>query len=55
MATNNAYTAVGNLTNVEIKEAPLPCLIAITITAALCIVLFFFPEPLHTLTGLLPV
>ena len=50
-----AFFAKSATPNVEIKEAPLPCLIAITITAALCIVLFFFPEPLHTLTGLLPV
>ena len=50
-----AFFAKSATPNVEIKEAPLPCLIAIIITAALCVVLFFFPEPLHTLTGLLPI
>lgn len=28
----------------EIKEAPLPCLIAIVITSAACIILFFYPS-----------
>ncbi|MCP4953205.1 MAG: monovalent cation/H+ antiporter subunit D family protein, partial [Proteobacteria bacterium] len=38
-----AFFAESATPNVEIKEAPLPCLIAITLRAALCIVLFFFP------------
>ncbi len=32
-----------------IQEAPLPCLIAIGITALGCILLFFFPHPFHAL------
>jgi multicomponent Na+:H+ antiporter subunit D len=39
----------GNLGPVTIKEAPLPCLIAIGITAFGCLVLFFFPDPLYRL------
>ena len=34
----------GNPGSVKIKEAPLPCLIAIGITAFGCLVLFFFPD-----------
>lgn len=37
-----------------IQEAPLPCLVAIGITSALCLVLFFFPEPLFELTRMIP-
>ena len=33
----------------EIKEAPLPCLIAIGVTAFGCVALFFFPGPLYEL------
>ena len=33
----------------EIREAPLPCLIAIGLTSAGCILLFFFPQPLYEL------
>ncbi len=32
-----------------IKEAPLPCLIAMAITSVGCVVLFFFPEPVYEL------
>jgi multicomponent Na+:H+ antiporter subunit D len=32
-----------------IKEAPLPCLIAIAITSLGCIALFFYPEPVYEL------
>ena len=35
-----------------LKEAPLPCLIAISLSALGCIVLFLFPEPLHHLMTL---
>lgn len=35
--------------NVAIKEAPLPCLIAIGLTSAGCILLFFFPQPIYEL------
>lgn len=35
--------------NVEIREAPLPCLIAIGLTSAGCILLFFFPQQLYEL------
>ena len=36
-----------------IKEAPLPCLIAIVITSLGCIALFLFPEPLYRLATLI--
>ena len=39
----------GNPGPVKIKEAPLPCLIAIGITAFGCLVLFFFPDPIYQL------
>ena len=39
----------GNPGPVEIKEAPLPCLIAIGITAFGCLALFFFPDPIYRL------
>jgi len=32
-----------------IKEAPLPCLIAIAITSIGCVALFFYPEPVYEL------
>lgn len=35
--------------NPGIREAPLPCLIAIGLTSAGCILLFFFPQPLYEL------
>jgi multicomponent Na+:H+ antiporter subunit D len=34
---------------VKIEEAPLPCLIAIGITAFGCLALFFFPDPIYRL------
>lgn len=34
-----------------IHEAPLPCLIAIAITTAGCLALFFYPEPLYRLAS----
>ena len=36
-------------TNDGLREAPLPCLVAITVTAIACIVLFFYPDPLYEL------
>ncbi len=36
-----------------IQEAPLPCLIAISITSIGCVVLFFFPEPIYDLLRLI--
>ena len=36
-------------TDVPIKEAPLPCLLAIGVTSVGCVVLFFFPERLYDL------
>jgi len=36
-----------------IKEAPLPCLIAIGVTATGCLILFFLPGPLYALLALL--
>ncbi len=41
--------APGNPKKTAIKEAPLPCLIAIGATALGCIVLFFFPDPVFDL------
>ena len=35
--------------NAVIREAPIPCLIAIGLTSAGCILLFFFPQPLYEL------
>ena len=37
-----------------IQEAPLPCLVAIGITSALCLILFFFPGMLFELTRMIP-
>jgi multicomponent Na+:H+ antiporter subunit D len=37
----------------EIKEAPLACLIAIGITSLLCVVLFFFPDPVYDLASMI--
>ena len=37
--------------SVKIKEAPLPALIALSITALGCIVLFFFTQPLYELAS----
>ncbi len=35
----------------EIKEAPLPILIAISITSLMCILLFFYPDPFYQLAA----
>jgi len=34
---------------IQIKEAPLPCLIAMGVTSLGCVVLFFFPDPIFDL------
>ncbi len=34
-----------------VREAPLPCLVAIAVTAVGCLVLFFYPEPLYRLAS----
>ena len=39
---------------VEIREAPLPCLLAIGVTVTGCLLLFFFPQTLHDLAQMLP-
>ncbi len=36
------------------QEAPLPCLIALSVTALGCVLLFFFAEPLHALAAAIP-
>ncbi|NQU59661.1 MAG: monovalent cation/H+ antiporter subunit D family protein [Rhodospirillales bacterium] len=36
-----------------IKEAPAACLVAITVTSAGCLVLFFYPEPVYNLMQLI--
>ncbi len=51
--------AVANIKKVQqptkIKEAPMPCLIAMAITASGCLALFFYPQPLYELvTALFP-
>lgn len=38
----------------ETQEAPLPMLIAITVTSVLCLVLFFYPQPVINLINLIP-
>ncbi len=38
----------------ETKEAPLPSLIAITVTTTACFVLFFYPQPFIDLINLIP-
>ena len=38
-------------TTVQFNEAPLPCLVAIGITTAACVTLFFFPGPILQLVG----
>ncbi len=43
------YHEVDNTRNTAIKEAPWPCLIAISISSLGCIVLFIFPEPIYRL------
>jgi multicomponent Na+:H+ antiporter subunit D len=40
-------------TTVQFNEAPLPCLVAIGITTAACVTLFFFPGPVYQLAGML--
>lgn len=40
-------------TTVQFNEAPLPCLVAIGITTAACVTLFFFPGPIYQLAGML--
>jgi multicomponent Na+:H+ antiporter subunit D len=47
--------APGNPGPVEVKEAPLPCLIAIGITSLGCLLLFFFPDPVYDLLRLIAV
>tara|TARA_B100000745_G_scaffold298344_1_gene246828 strand:+ start:2492 stop:3973 length:1482 start_codon:yes stop_codon:yes gene_type:complete len=37
-----------------LKEAPLPCLIAMTVTSIGCLLLFFYPEPFYALANKLP-
>lgn len=34
-----------------VREAPLPCLVAIAVTTVGCLVLFFYPEPLYRLAS----
>ncbi len=38
----------------QTKEAPLPILIALTVTSISCLVLFFYPQPLIDLVNLIP-
>jgi multicomponent Na+:H+ antiporter subunit D len=33
----------------EVKEAPLSCLIAMVMTSAACLLLFFYPDPFYEL------
>ena len=43
------YHTGDNNNNIAIKEAPLPCLVAMSITSLGCIMLFVFPEPVYQL------
>ena len=52
--TAGASTGTASQPSNQIKEAPLPCLIAISITSLLCIGLFFFPDPLLALLQQIP-
>ena len=45
------FSTSDNQQRVEIKEAPLPSLIALLFTAVCCIVLFFFTQPLYDLAS----
>ena len=48
-----AFFAGDRNTPRTITEAPVPCLIAIGVTTAMCMVLFFYPDPILQLAGLL--
>lgn len=37
--------------NTTVKEAPFPCLLALSITALVCFASFFYPQPLYELTS----
>jgi len=39
---------------VQIKEAPMPCLIALGVTSFCCLALFFYPQPIHELVNMIP-
>lgn len=47
------FSGKNNGKPVKIKEAPWPCLLAIGITSAGCLLLFFFPQPLYDLAAAL--
>ena len=38
-----------NYTNLKIKEAPLPSLMALSLTTVACVILFVYPQPLYEL------
>lgn len=46
-----AFFSAGRQNGTTIKEAPLPCLIAVVTSAAGCIMLFAFPDPLYRFLG----
>jgi len=48
-SSNKAETSGNNQTGIQIKEAPLPSLIAIAITTLGCLILFIYPQPLFEL------
>ena len=48
-----AFFAGDRNTAGAITEAPVPCLIAIGATTAMCLVLFFYPDPILQLASLL--
>ncbi|HEX7027471.1 MAG TPA: monovalent cation/H+ antiporter subunit D family protein, partial [Gammaproteobacteria bacterium] len=45
------FASVPDDKHAGIQEAPWPSLIALSVTALGCIVLFLFPEPLHELAA----
>ncbi|UUO25164.1 monovalent cation/H+ antiporter subunit D family protein [Colwellia sp. M166] len=49
--TNKSETSENKLSGFEIKEAPLPSLIAIVVTTIGCLMLFIYPQPLFELAS----
>jgi multicomponent Na+:H+ antiporter subunit D len=48
------FSSAESAGNDEIREAPTACVIALSLSAIGCIVLFFFPEPMFDLLRMIP-
>ena len=48
------FSSAENVGSDEVREAPTACMIALSLSAVGCIVLFFFPEPLFDLLRMIP-